>query len=115
MSPSLCEPAAAWLDTKLWTVLEAANGLAKPRDRGHAGDFVVDCPVTGLGGKSFQLWAIRLPVRLYGWGVRSLEETCKPAFLGTLETSLPRIGEISPIMSATWGGPECRAVGRVWR
>ena len=80
VSPSLCEPVAAWLDTKLWSVLEAATGLDIPRgDRGQAGDFVVDVPVNGLGGRSFQHWAIRLPIRLYGWGFRSLEEICCPA------------------------------------
>ena len=108
MSPSLSEPVAAWLDTQLWSVLEAATGLNIPRgDRGQAGDFVVDVPVHGLGGKSYQHWVTRLPVRLYGWGFRSLEETCCPAYLGTLETALPRMSHICPIMTGTWGGPEC--------
>ena len=53
---------AAWLDTKLWSVLEAATDLASHNqgDRSQAGDFVVDCPVADLAGKSFHHWAIRL-------------------------------------------------------
>ena len=104
VQPSLCEPVAAWLDIQLWTVLEAATGLSIPRGhRGEEGDMVVDVPVRRLAGKSFQHWAVRLPIRLRGWGFRSLQELCGPAYLATLETSIPRIGEISPIMSATWG------------
>ena len=111
--PSLSEPVAAWLDTQLWQVLEASTGFDIPReDRGQEGDFVVRMPVTGLNGRSFQDWAIRLPVKLYGWGFRSLKETCAPAYLGTLETSIPRMGDISPIMTGTWGGVECWGEGR---
>ena len=32
---------------------------------------------------------IRLPIRLHGWGLRCLRETCSPAYLGALETSIP--------------------------
>ena len=106
--PSICEPEAAWLDTQLWTVLEATTGFTIPRGhRGDEGDLVVRTPVTGLDLQSFQQWQVRLPVKLHGWGLRSLEETCSPAYLATLETSIPRMGSISPVMSATWGGDEC--------
>ena len=73
VEPSLCEPVAAWLDSQLWTVLEAATGLNIPwGDRREEGDLVVEVPVTGLGGRSFQHWAIRP----HGWGFRSLQEIC---------------------------------------
>ena len=112
VSPSLCEPVAVWLDTQLWSVLEAATGITIPRSyRGGEGDLVVNVPVEGLGGKSFQEWVIRLPIKLHGWGLRSLEETCGPAYLATLETSIPRMGVISPIMMETWGGDECWGKG----
>ena len=79
VSPSLCEPVAAWLDTQLWSVLEAATGITIPRSyRGGEGDLVVNVPVEGLGGKSFQEWVIRLPIKLHGWGLRSLEELTWP-------------------------------------
>ena len=72
----------------------------------------VNIPVDGVSGKSFHEWAIiRLPVKLYGWGFRSLAETCLPAYLGTLETSVPRMGTISPILQQTWGGDECWGSG----
>ena len=106
--PSLCEPVAAWMDSQLWRALEAAVGFEIPLgDRRQEGDLAVTVPVDGLTGKSFQQWAIRLPIKHYGWGFRSLEETCIPAFLGTLETSIPRMGIISPILQGTWGGDDC--------
>ena len=49
-------------------------------------------------------------VRLYGWGFRNLEESCGPAFLGTLETAIPfmtgRDG-VCPQLGELWGGAEC--------
>ena len=103
--PSLCEPVAAWLDNELWRELEETAGFDIPQeDRGHEGDVVITVPVAGLSGKSFQYWAVRQPIKLHGWGFRSLKDTCVPAYLGTLETSIPRMKEISPIMTNTWGG-----------
>ena len=105
--PSICEPVAAWLDTQLGKELEVAIGFNIPRgDKGQEGDVIVNVPVQGISGKSFQEWAVRLPVKLYGWGFRSLAETCIPAYLGTLETSIPRMTTISPILQQTWGGKE---------
>ena len=50
---------------------------------------------------------IRLPVKQYGWGLRKMEETCGPAFLGAMETAIPYMSEIAPIMEGVWGGVEC--------
>ena len=110
--PSLCEPVAAWLDVHLWKMLENITGFNIPRGhRGQEGDMVITVPVEGLAGKSFQEWCVRLPIKLYGWGLRSLQETCIPAYLGTLETAIPRMMEISPAMAPTWGGEECWGSG----
>ena len=110
--PSLCEPVADWLDTELWRELEETVGFEIPRgDRGQEGDVALAVPVAGLSGKSFQNWAVRLPVKLHGWGFRSLKETCIPAYLGTLETSIPRIKDISPILVNIWGGVESWGAG----
>ena len=53
---------------------------------------------------------MRLPVRLHGWGLRSLAETCGPAYLGALETAIPYMAardKLCPAMEMEWGGEEC--------
>ena len=42
-------------------------------------------------GWSFAAWVARQPVKLGGMGLRSLGELCHPAFLGTMEQTLPRL------------------------
>ena len=102
--PSITEPVAAWLDSRLWGILEDTNGFEIPRGRrGAEGDLVVEVPVQGLEEKSFQEWVVRLPVRYYGWGFRSAEDICGPAFLGTLEAAIPRMTQICPAMAQVWG------------
>ena len=106
--PSLVIPVAAWLDKELWSVLEAATGLTIPV--GEEGRPVLRVPVDGLDKRSFQEWAIRLPVKLYGWGLRSMEDICRPAHIGALETSIPFMagrGDICPQMEGMWGGQDC--------
>ena len=50
----------------MWAV-EAVTGFVIPvGDRGEEGAFLVDVPVTGLCGKLFQHWVLRLPIKLYG-------------------------------------------------
>ena len=97
---------AEWLDVALGNVLEAATGFAIPRDD----NMKVRCPVVGLDNKTYQEWLVRLPVKLYGWGLRSLKETCGPAYLGALETAIPYMaarGNICPQLEQTWGGSDC--------
>ena len=63
---------------------------------------------------SYQEWLIRLPVRLYGWGIRSLEETCGPAYLGALESAAPFMAagdQICSQLADSWGGEECWGEG----
>ena len=79
--PSMSQLVAGMLDSHLWTVLEAAIGFTVPRGENGA---AVSCPVTQLQGQSYQEWVMRLPIRLHGWGHRSLDETCGPVYLVAL-------------------------------
>jgi hypothetical protein len=87
------------LDEALWKLLEEQGGLC------------LQIPeIAALDGCSYQEAVIRLPARLYGRGLRSLQENCAPAFLGTLETVLPFMGGpggICPQLEVLWGGLEC--------
>ena len=75
--PTLSEPVADWLDKRLWNELEETVGFDIPLgDRGQEGDVAITVPIDGMSGKSFQCWAVRQPVKLHGWGFRSLRETC---------------------------------------
>ena len=108
--PSLCEPVAVELDAELWRVLEAATGFSIPRGEEEGGLCLRVPQVPSLDRCSYQEWVVRLPVRLYGWGLRSLADSCGPAYLGTLETALPYmagLGDICPLLAESWGGPEC--------
>ena len=87
--PSLSRPVAAELDSALWQVLEASAGFQIPRGEEEGGLTLKVPAVPSLDNRSFQEWAVRLPARLYGWGFRSLADTCGPAWLGMLETALP--------------------------
>ena len=61
--PTDLQPAAAWLDSQLWGVLEEAVGAHIPRgEEGRGWECVPPVPVTG----SFASWLVRLPVRLGG-------------------------------------------------
>ena len=114
VEPSLCEPVARQLDDHLWGILEAACGFSIPRGAEQGGLSLRLPAVPTLSGRSFQEWAVRQPARLYGWGMRSLEESCGPAYLATLETALPFMagpGGIRPQLAALWGGPECWGEG----
>ena len=108
--PSLCEPVAAELDNSLWRILEAAAGFQIPRGADPGGLTLSIAEVPSLHNRSFQEWAIRLPARTYGWGFRSLQDTCGPAYIGTLETAIPfmaGLGKICPQLEEVWGGEDC--------
>ena len=112
--PSLCEPVARGLDNALWSILESACGFKIPRG-GEEGGLELRIPdVPALDHQSFQEWAIRLPARLHGWGLRSLEDSCGPAYLATLETAIPFMTGPKGIctqLSNFWGGEECWGEG----
>ena len=67
-------------------------------------------PVVGRLGRSFQDLMVRLPVKLGGFGFRSLEDTATTAFLGALEQAIPFFpGEagICPMLEDVMGGQDC--------
>ena len=51
-------------------------------------NYVLNIPVEGRSNRSFQDWVVRQPVRLGGFGFRSLLDTVGPAFIGALEQAL---------------------------
>ena len=106
------EPVAEWLDNVIWRVLETATGFSIPR--GQEAELKVRCPVTGLANLSYQEWLVRLPVKLYGWGLRSFKDICGPAYLGAMETAIPYMAarsKICPQLAQVWGGEECWGEG----
>ena len=64
VAPSLCEPVAAELDEELWRMFEACTGFTVPRGQ-EQGGLSLRVPVPGLDHRSFQEWAVRLPVWFY--------------------------------------------------
>ena len=64
----------------------------------------------GLKDHTFQEWLLCLPIRLYGWGFRSLRDVCELANLGALETAISYMagrGEhLAPQMEDVWGGED---------
>ena len=68
------------------------------------------CPVVQQQGLSYQEWVVRLPVRLHGCGFKCLAESCGPAYLGALETTVPYMAvrdKLCPGRELEWGGEEC--------
>ena len=120
--PSVVEPIASWLDTELWKVLESATGLSIPRSSTNSPwNCVLPIPVMERDKQTFQEWVVRLPVRLGGFGIRSLQDTSSIAFLGALEQAVPAFqGErgVCHQLSNIFGGDECfgeDATGDRWR
>ena len=120
--PSVVEPVASWLDDQLWKVLESATGLSIPRTSSNSPwNCVLPIPVMERNKQTFQEWVVRLPVRLGGFGIRSLKETSSIAFLGALEQAIPAFqGQhgTCPQLVNIMGGEECfgeEATGDRWR
>ena len=106
--PSVLEPIAAWLDSHLWKILEAATGLCIPRTTTDAvWNCLLPVPVEGKESISFQGWVVSPPVRLGGFGFRSHQDTAKFAFIGALEQAIPAFqGErdVCPQLAHQMGG-----------
>ena len=109
--PSVVAPVARWLDDELWKILETAFGFHIPRRaEGNEWDCVLPVPVQGRADKSYQEWMARLPVRLGGFGFRSLEDSTGIAFIGALEQAVPSLaGErgICNQLEEVMGGLDC--------
>ena len=98
--------------------MNKATGLDIPRgEEGRGVECVLDVPVRGLQGQSFQSWLVRLPVRERGMGLRSLVDTIPAAFIGSVEMSLPFFtGEegICRILEPVIGDIQSENAGRRW-
>ena len=64
------------------------------------------CPIEGMTGKTYQEWLDSLPVKKYGWGLRSLKDTCGPAYLGAIPFMAARY-----MICPAWGGEHCWGEG----
>ena len=113
---------AAWLDSHLWKILEAATGLCIPRTTTDAvWNCLLPVPVEGKESISFQGWVVSPPVRLGGFGFRSHQDTAKFAFIGALEQAILAFqGErgVCPQLAHQMGGDDCfgeGAGGSRWR
>ena len=89
--PSDVLECAEMVDARIWSALEQLSGqLQIPRREGGGIECVLDLArVPSLSGRSYQCLLAAQPVKLGGLGLRSLVETCSPAFLGGLEQALP--------------------------
>ena len=109
--PTVVKPVAKWLDEQLWKILETATGFTIPSGATNATwNCVLPIPVIGRSNRSFQQWVVRQPVRLGGFGFRSLVDTAGPAFIGALEQSVPFFcgdNGICPQLADKLGGEEC--------
>ena len=109
--PSLSRPVAAYLDEKLWGVLEAAVGFQVPRKGSLLGgdlDCILDIPGEEQGQRPFAEWAVRQPIRLHGMGLRSQEDNCYPAYVGAVMHAAPFLAKLPALQEvlggeATWG------------
>ena len=87
--PSDILPVARHLDSVIWGAFERAVGQHVPRREENQGwECVPNIPVLDMGQKSFQEHFVRLPIRLRGFGLRALEDTVQPAFIGGVEMAL---------------------------
>ena len=90
MYPSQVIAAARKMDSILWEVLEKVTGAHIPKEEeGQGWEECLEIPVVGLGGRSFQHWLVRLPIRQGGLGVASQVEIAPLAFIGSVEQALP--------------------------
>ena len=109
--PSVVAPVARWLDEELWKILETAFGFHIPKvAEGKEWDCVLNVPMQERGGKSYQEWVVRLPVRLGGFGFRSLEDTVGVAFIGALEQAVPAFcgqNGVCNQLEEVMGGEDC--------
>ena len=87
--PSQVKAAAEKMDMLMVEVLEKLVGMHIPMEVEAVGwDCPLHVPVDGLGGRSFQQWVIRQPVKMGGLGLRSQVELSHAASIGGLEQAL---------------------------
>ena len=87
--PSDIRPVMEFLDEVLWSMLEKAAGQQIPRtNQGLGYECMLDLPVESMSNLSFQELFVRTPIRLRGFGLRSLVQSIPAAFIGAVERSL---------------------------
>ena len=70
-------------------MLERSAGQHIPRkEEGLGCEGVLDIPVDSMSGHSFQELFVRNPIKLRGFGLRSLVDTIPAAFIGAAELSI---------------------------
>ena len=78
------------MDKLLHRMFESATGLSIPRvDRGRGVECCPAPPVNRQQNKSYQDWMVRLPIRLGGMGLRSMDDIKLAAYIGSVEQALP--------------------------
>ena len=87
--PSDVRPIATYLDSVFWSMLERATGQKIPRtNHGLGYECMLNVPVDSMEGLSFQELFVRSPIRLRGFGLRSLTQSIPAAFIGGVERSV---------------------------
>ena len=80
---------ARLLDNALWSILERVAGQHIPRvEEGLGDEECLGIPVDTMANSSFQELFVRTPVHMRGFGLRSLEQTTKAAFIGGVERAV---------------------------
>ena len=91
-------------------MLEEVCGLSIPcqgSGTADSGKCSIQAPGNVREGWSFAAWVARQPIKLGGMGLRSMAELCRPAYLGAMEQTLPRLHkDFCPGLSAVVGGEE---------
>ena len=86
----------------LWSTQPSAAKMYDSIPRGNEGlgyECVLATPIQRHLGRSYQDWLMRTPVRLGGFGLRSMVDVRNVAFVGGLEMALPSFaGEKQQLM-----------------
>ena len=108
--PSDIRPTATYLDSVLWSMLEKAAGQKIPRSNlGLGFECMLDIQVESMRNLSFQELFIRTPIKLRGFGLRSLVQSIPAAFVGGVERSVvafPGEGGVCRKLEHLLGGGE---------
>ena len=87
--PSDIKPSATYLDSVFWSMLERVVGQQIPRtNMGWGFECMLNIPVESMAEQSFQELFLRSPIRLRGFGLRSLVQSIPAAFIGGVERSV---------------------------
>ena len=90
-------------------------GPVVPRtQQGREWECILSVPVPGRENHSFQEWVVRQPIRLGGFGLRSMDDTAGLAFIGALEQSIPSFpgeGGVCTLLEESMGGEDCFGEG----